>query len=182
MNKTGGGTLTRGELRIVESVLYADVVLKMGASATGNPARFDSDSTGLLPSPPTKRLSNAIFEPEDSRMSFESLPSSSHCRMDETVEINDEYDDSNGAAAHETPIKRCLSRSKSVSNSNDSVSTATGMKNIRDVRAQAHVQLSEFLSKNNENSELHNRLLKQQIEREEKAQNTKPKLKKQNLN
>lgn len=42
--KTGSGQLTAKEKRIVESASYRDAALRMGISATGNVARFDSDS------------------------------------------------------------------------------------------------------------------------------------------
>lgn len=191
------------ENRIVDSVLYADVVLKLGQSATGNSARFDSDAENL-PSPPTKRLSNAIAESEGSRSSFDfensmSIPSTSKSivtqsvqiddddshdsvrktplqgristargERDEPFEIDEEDDDSlTGVANPKPPSRRTISRSKSVSN--DSTSKVTTAKNIRDVRAQAQLQLSQFLIKNNENNELHSQLLRQQIEHEEKA-------------
>lgn len=203
--KTGGGKLTPMEHRIVDSVLYADVVLKLGQSATGNSARFDSDAENLPP-PPTKRLSNVIAESEGSQSSFEfedsmsnpstsksiftrsvqiddddshdavrktplqrRIPTTRHER-DEPIEIDEEDDNSLiGDANPKPPSKRTISRSKSVSNSSDSISKVTTARNTRDVRAQAQLQLSEFLIKNNENNELHSQLLRQQIEHEEKA-------------
>lgn len=57
-------------------MLYADVALKMGASATGNPARLDSDCSNSVPTPPTKRLTSAFADSDDTRMSIESVSSS----------------------------------------------------------------------------------------------------------
>lgn len=163
--QTGGGKLTQTEQRIVDSVLYADIALKMGASATGNTSRFDSDSTNAVPSPPTNRLSNAIVESEESRMSFDSdsmLFSATSIRQngDNDYDMNDTV----VTASH----KKASIRTKSISNSSESLSrSTTPIKNIRDVRAEATIQLSEFLTKNNENNELHSQLLRQQIDREE---------------
>lgn len=64
---TGGGKLSKKEKRIVESSLYREAADKMGASAAGNEARFDSDSQGGSGSSvlhPTKRLRGAQMRQE----------------------------------------------------------------------------------------------------------------------
>lgn len=54
---TGGGRLTDAERKIVESNLYGDLVAKMGISAIGSGARFDSDQEANSNiEPPTNRL------------------------------------------------------------------------------------------------------------------------------
>lgn len=55
-SQTGGGKLTESEKRIINSQLYSDVVDRLGASASGNAPRFDSDSTSNVVVPPTARL------------------------------------------------------------------------------------------------------------------------------
>lgn len=178
-HKTGGGKLTAKEQRVADSVLYADIVLKMGASASGNSSRFDSDAAAIVPPAPTKRLSSAIADlSEDSIMSVESNMSSTSKKRKtlETDYTYDNDDDEEGfeVEQHETPLcstnKRCASRTKSVSNSSDSMPNPAAAKNIRDLRAQTQAQLSEFLSKNGETSDLHAQLLRQQIDRGEKSQ------------
>lgn len=57
MNRTGGGKLTKTQQKVVNSELYADLVTKLGKSASGGSARFDSDSnTSDQQPPPPKRL------------------------------------------------------------------------------------------------------------------------------
>lgn len=55
MKETGGGSLTAREKRIANSTLYADIVQRLNVSATGMPARLDSDGTNSI-NFPTQRL------------------------------------------------------------------------------------------------------------------------------
>lgn len=164
-NQTGGGKLSKTEQRIVDSQLYADVAVKMGVSAFGNTARFDSDLDSI-PTPPTSRLANAILDDDDSQMSFGSA-------MGNIVDADsvDDYGASASTSGVKKVSKRCASRSKSMASTSveSFFSSSFSSKNIRDVRAETTVQLSEYLSKNNGNIELQAHLLRQQIDREEKA-------------
>lgn len=160
----------------------------MGASASGNSARFDSDCGHGTPSPPTKRLASALFDSEDSHLSFgsnsASIPSTStstsasiaarsanvrrHFQSFERSndDIFDNIDDDN-TEVNQAPKRKGNGRSKSVNaNSSESSSTATPPKNIRDVRADTVVKLNDYLVKNKENSELHKDLIQKQIDRE----------------
>lgn len=63
MIKTGGGSLTSKQKKIVNNLLYEDLVNKLGVSATGIDARFDDDSStssAAKPQPPTARLRTRI--------------------------------------------------------------------------------------------------------------------------
>lgn len=59
MKKTGGGRLTFQEQHVVNSPAYADLILKLGISATGSEARTDSDAHVVV-QPPTSRLQNIL--------------------------------------------------------------------------------------------------------------------------
>lgn len=70
--QTGGGQLTKQEKRIVESEAYSDLVAKLGASASGNDARNDSDSQNTVAQIPTARLAS-VFADENALDSFPGL-------------------------------------------------------------------------------------------------------------
>lgn len=53
--------MTKKEQRIVDSPAYAELVLKLGVSASGNEARNDSDSHANEAQIPTTRLRRALF-------------------------------------------------------------------------------------------------------------------------
>lgn len=161
-NQTGGGTLSKTEQRIVDSPLFADVATKMGASASGNSSRFDSDLGNLVPIPPTSRLANAIAYDEDSQMSFGSS-------MNNLAVDGGSDDDDGGVSTVKKASKRSRSKSVASTSAESFLSSSTTSKNIRDVRADTVIQLSEFLSKNTEGVELHTQLLRQQIDCEEKS-------------
>lgn len=59
VKKTGGGSLTKKQQKIMNSSLFADLALKLGKSASGSKARFDSDGVDTIP-PPTKRLASKL--------------------------------------------------------------------------------------------------------------------------
>lgn len=71
--KTGGGSLSKKERRIVESPLYADIVHRMGPSASGNKPRFDNDQTDSIPSVPSKRLRNVLSIDDDNSLQSNSV-------------------------------------------------------------------------------------------------------------
>lgn len=58
VNKTGGGSLTAKQMKILKSPLYEDLANKLGKSATGSHPRFDSDADAgsSAAKPPTARL------------------------------------------------------------------------------------------------------------------------------
>lgn len=58
-----GDALTNQEKRLIESEAYEDWFAKLGASASGNDPRNDSDSVDAdtYAQPPTKRLSKSLY-------------------------------------------------------------------------------------------------------------------------
>lgn len=68
--------MTAAELRVVNSNSFGDVATKLGVSARGANARFDSDSNDSVPAAPTHRT-NRLFSQcdEDTRMSYYSTQS-----------------------------------------------------------------------------------------------------------
>lgn len=68
--RTGGGELTKKEKRIVDSPLYADIVNKLGISASGNVPRFDNDQSNSIPLP-SKRLRNVLSLGDDNSVDME---------------------------------------------------------------------------------------------------------------
>lgn len=72
--KTGGGSLSTSERRIIESEVYMDVVRRLGISAKGNDPRHDSDSIGKAVLPPTPRLRAMQSQPSTST-AMQSQPS-----------------------------------------------------------------------------------------------------------
>lgn len=71
-NETGGGKLTRGEERIVKSNLLGDVATRLGVSARGSDARFDSDSNSVPPAPTNRTKRVFSMNDENTNMSMES--------------------------------------------------------------------------------------------------------------
>lgn len=65
--ETGGGKsfLTQKEKRILATVEYSELALKLGASASGGEARLDNDATER-PAPPTSRLARRLITMDDS--------------------------------------------------------------------------------------------------------------------
>lgn len=60
IRRTGGGTLTAKQTKIANNLLYEDLASKLGVSAIGNTARFDSDADATLIAPSSARLRNAM--------------------------------------------------------------------------------------------------------------------------
>lgn len=58
--RTGGGSLTNAEKRIISSPAYTDLALKLGISASGNEPRTDSDALSSNCQAPTQRLQNIL--------------------------------------------------------------------------------------------------------------------------
>lgn len=81
MNKTGGGTLSNIERRVVDSLLYEDVASRLGIAAEGLLPRLDSDANAEeLIEPPTKRLANVMKSPEQNEYN------TSHLRTETSLE------------------------------------------------------------------------------------------------
>lgn len=62
-NVTGGGKLTKTELKVVESQQYSDLASKLGISAQGSDARLDSDATNAVVAPTNRHINSNNFTP-----------------------------------------------------------------------------------------------------------------------
>lgn len=61
----GGSFLTQREKRILATVEYTELALKLGISASGGDPRLDSDGTDR-PVPPSSRLANRLLTIDNS--------------------------------------------------------------------------------------------------------------------
>lgn len=168
--KTGGGKLTAPEKRIIESQSYADIANKLGISAKGNEARFDSDNvSGASIEPPTRRLKRAlrekepaddIFVDEDSRMSTSSAMS--------TDSVNTTFEDVSDD--HATPSSSNHVFPTMSAPSNESSEAAVNPKKKKKPNAEDYSsQFKVNLEQQQKNNLLQKQYLEVQIERSQIA-------------
>lgn len=173
-NQTGGGVLTKAQKRVVESQLYSDVATKLGISASGNPARFDSDQVEDIPEPPSKRVARSLslanplafaFD-EDSQMSIVSLDSNVDSEANLTAiststststqsHSNVSIGDKAGTSGLQTKAKKTASKT----------SSAKPSQNVRDMQMSNATMLNEHLLQQNQSGTLYHQFLELQIQR-----------------
>lgn len=86
--QTGGGRITKQEMKIIESPAYMELSLKLGASAHGNMPRADNDAIEICVEPPTKRLQQVLNSVADQNIEDNTLSSGDRIE-DDTVNTNE---------------------------------------------------------------------------------------------
>lgn len=193
-SQTGGGKLTRAEIRIVNSNLLGDVATKLGVSARGADPRFDSDSNSSVP--PSGRSSSVPSAPTRRLERLKRTVSYVDVDVDDDTcmsgKSKDSFDTSSIDASDETSIglygefSRSLASNDDSSRENVSHSTPNSMvkrkKHPRDIQnelmSQNLQQHQSNLLKQNECSVHQNTYWKLQAERAGTS-NEHEKLKKQ---
>lgn len=193
-NQTGGGVLTPAEKRIVDSVLYADIVTKLGISAFGSAPRFDSDSASTeTPAAPTTRLQNVI-DIQNTQSSFgniheETLMTSSSLNFSMFFELNESLDNavpstsfanipqgnlSTGnvgnldSSSHQSNVS-AVSTSSSTTPTGQQTLQIARKRNMKDIQIENSMQLTEHLNQQKENNLLQKKYIEIQIERSQIA-------------
>lgn len=174
--------MTPAEKRIMESTLFADVVTRLGISATGNEPRFDSDAgpSSSTVAAPTKRLRTVLSRADlgdfddVTNMSFgsdgETTPTPLVENVDVAVASLNTSSQSNRSDVSLVENRSDLEASASNAQTEQtSHSSSSRKRNFREVQMENSLQLNEQMAKNNETIALQQRYLQLQVERAEMA-------------
>lgn len=181
--KTGGEQLKPAEKRILDSPLYADIVIKLGISCDGNEPRLDSDSTmDSFVLPPTNRLTRALAtsqneddaaEDEDTRMSGLISGNADDSNFSFANASQQSMDDSNlnsienSIQAPSQLFQNQILSTPSTSTANDSSSTIPQNKKKSTKRFDTSDVLAEHLNQQMECNEVQKKYLESQLKRSE---------------
>lgn len=112
INKTGGGSLTPNQRKILKSPLYADLANKLGKSASGGSSRFDSDAMDSSnPPPPSKRLRDVLSTNTETSDDLDTTVKSSSSvisgtEMSRSVSVNSVSSQDDLFLIHDDPSRR----------------------------------------------------------------------------